>query len=75
MTDKLTSLRDVPAGHPAGYQVRLESPVRPDPEIRSPALPDQLVKCAPVDSQQFADFLYGQDVIIECHRVYEALCA
>jgi hypothetical protein len=32
-------------------------------------LPDQLVNCAPVDSQQFADFFYRQDFILESHKV------
>ena len=55
--------------HPARDRVHSESPICADPEGRNPALPDQLVNRAAVDSQQFTDFLYGQDVIIECHRV------
>jgi hypothetical protein len=51
----------------------IASPTRA--EGRNRALPDQLVDCSPVDSQQFADFLYRQDFIIEYHRVYEALCS
>jgi hypothetical protein len=58
--------------HPASYPVLSESPVRADSKAGILALPDQLVNRGRVDAKHLADFLYREDFIIACHRIYDA---